>query len=221
MVFDRGSFIPCLFILSLETLPRLIDRGVKLGTLKPFSIVPSAPKITHSFYADDSIIYLQATKSNAENLATILQHYCQWSGQLINQTKSILMLTPNIHKSLIRNFTNFLKVKYQEDPGKYLGVPVQWGRVTASTFSDLTDKFVNRMQGWKSTSLNFAGRTTLLKTALDPVSNHLMTVLKLPMKITKLLNRYKREFLWQHRTGQRKLHSIGWDTACQPVETED
>ncbi|XP_026416488.1 uncharacterized protein LOC113311918 [Papaver somniferum] len=158
------------------------------------------------------------TKSNAENLASILQNYCQWSGQLINQAKSILMLTPNIHKSLIRHFTNCLKVKYQADLGKYLGVPVQWGRVIASTFADLTDKFINRMQGWKSTSLTFAGRTTLLKAALDPVSNHLMTVLKLPMKITKLLNIYKREFLWKHRKGEKKFHSIGWDTVCQPVE---
>lgn len=44
--------------------------------------------------------------------------------------------------------------------------------------------------------MNIAGRTILLKFVLDPVTNHVMSILKLPKGLFNKINRYRRNFLW-------------------------
>lgn len=66
-----------------------------------------------------------------------------------------------------------LNVQVAKDPGKYLGIRLQWGRISSSTYIEMMEKMANRLQGWKSKSLNPGGMTTLIKQVLDPVSNHI------------------------------------------------
>lgn len=54
---------PSLFIICLEFLSLLIDKAVSNKSLVGFKACRGAPLITHSSYADDSIIFLKATHS--------------------------------------------------------------------------------------------------------------------------------------------------------------
>ncbi|KAF7823513.1 reverse transcriptase [Senna tora] len=56
------------------------DIGVKLAR--------SCPWFTHSFFADDAMFFLKASKENCEVMASILQAYCKASGQCPNLEKS-------------------------------------------------------------------------------------------------------------------------------------
>lgn len=209
---------PYLFIICLEALSRLIGKGIKEKYITGISIVRGAPVISHSLYADDCIIFLKATYKNACNLRKILDIFCRWSGQVISEPKSTLLTSENLGKSFSRGMANALKVQLAKNPGKYLGIPLQWGRISEKTYSEMTEKMINKLQGWKTKNLNIAGRTTLLKSVLDPISNHMMSMFKLTKGLISRLNRYKKNFLRGGDKDRKGLHKIKWSRVCTPME---
>lgn len=123
---------------------------------------------------------------------------------MISDAKSTLLTSANLGRSFSKGMARALKVQVAKDPGKYLGIPLQWGRIGTNTYLHLTEKLANRMQGWNSKTLNPAGRTTLIKYVLDPVSNHIMSMLKLPKSLITKIDRYKKNFLW----GEIKIRKV-------------
>ncbi|KAI3855646.1 hypothetical protein MKX03_030503, partial [Papaver bracteatum] len=103
-------------------------------------------------------------------------------------------------------------MKYSTQPGRYLGVNIQWGRLKSDNFTESLVKLTNRLSGWKQNSLNFAGRDVLIKSVLDPSMNHLMSTLKLPKFILNKVDQLRRNFLWHDREGKHTVHAIKWDT---------
>lgn len=63
-----------------------------------------------------------------------------------------------------------------------------------------------------------AGRTTLIMYVLNPVSNHAMSMLKLPLGLIAKLNRYKRNFLLGRDKDKRKMHNLSWPKVCRPLD---
>lgn len=95
---------------------------------------------------------------------------------------------------------------------------MQWGRLSNDMFSSIFDRVEARMQSWKGSMLNFSGRTTLLKSAIDPISNHIMNSMKLPAGIIKRIDRFRRHFLWKDIKNKNKSHSVGWENICRPID---
>ncbi|XP_026422703.1 uncharacterized protein LOC113318700 isoform X1 [Papaver somniferum] len=182
-----------------------------------FTVARGAPMITHSLYEDDNIIFLKANYKNACNLRYILDKFSKWSGQVVSDAKSTLLTSNNLGRSFTMSMAKALRVQVAETPGKYLGIPLQWGRVSEKTFADLLEKLSNKMVGWKSKSLNIAGRTILIKSVLDTVSNHVMSMLKFPKGLVNKIDKFRRDFLWGGDKDSRKMHNINWLTVCSPV----
>lgn len=65
--------------------------------------------------------------------------------------------------------------------------------------------------------MNFVGRNTMIKASIDPISNHLMYTLKLPVGVTKVIDKMQRDFLWEDVNGHRKIHPIAWTTLFRPI----
>ncbi|XP_026416598.1 uncharacterized protein LOC113312041 [Papaver somniferum] len=154
-----------------------------------------------------------------EALSRLIKHgigFGCWSGQRISDTKSTLLTSSNLSRSFTRGMENALRVQVASHPGKYLGIPLQWGRVSENTYVDLTEKIENRLQGSKVRTLNMAGRSTLIRSVLDPVSNHIMSMLKLPKGLFNKVNRFRRNFLWGGDKESRKMHNVGWSKVCFP-----
>lgn len=70
-----------LFLLVSDVLSRLIQNKVDYGSLKGIQMNPYDPFISHIFFADDTLIFLQANKKICENLVQILNKYCLALGQ--------------------------------------------------------------------------------------------------------------------------------------------
>ncbi|XP_026452273.1 uncharacterized protein LOC113352696 [Papaver somniferum] len=138
------------------------------------------------------------------------------SGQLVSASKSVAMFSSNLPKRLARHLCRGLHMKYSTQPGRYLGVNIQWGRLKSDNFTESLVKLTNRISGWKQNSLNFAGRDVLIKSVLDPSLNHLMSTLKLPKFILNKVDQLRRNFLWHAREGKHTVHAINWDTVCKP-----
>src|ERR1044072_6601271 len=101
----------------------MIKSKVAEGILHGIKITPSAPSVSHLFFADDSILLARATLEEAAVLHHIITDYEAFSGQKIYVDKSELSTSPNVPSLRITELEQFLGVKAVERHEKYLGLP--------------------------------------------------------------------------------------------------
>ncbi|KAM1965619.1 hypothetical protein ACFX15_045929 [Malus domestica] len=81
---------PYLFLIISEVLSLLISKAVQQGFLEGLKISASGPVLSHLLFADDTLIFLMATKQNCRNLSSLLQVFCRASGQQVSLQKSVI-----------------------------------------------------------------------------------------------------------------------------------
>lgn len=79
---------PFLFLFYTEGFSMLFRRGLKQGALHGFKMMPKGIPITHLFFADDYVLFGNATVDEAKKVVQVLKVYAQESGQEINLSKS-------------------------------------------------------------------------------------------------------------------------------------
>ncbi|KAF7831272.1 ribonuclease H [Senna tora] len=94
-------------------------RGLKIGK--------HSPPITHLFFADDSILFCQATDEAVQSTISIIHSYEQAFGQLVNLEKTELSFSRNVSDIRRNMIQNRMGVKVVESHDKYLGIPTLVG----------------------------------------------------------------------------------------------
>lgn len=90
---------PALFIIAHDALSRKISKSCLHGQLKCCTGRRDSLHISHLFYADDNLIFINEGKNNVECLLSILRDYAATSGQVINFSKYSLITSNKIHMS--------------------------------------------------------------------------------------------------------------------------
>ncbi|ONI21342.1 hypothetical protein PRUPE_2G060500 [Prunus persica] len=72
---------PYLFLLVSEVLSLNIINSTDTGMLRGIKLSRGGPELSHLFFADDSLFFLQATPPNCSALKSIIECYCSASGQ--------------------------------------------------------------------------------------------------------------------------------------------
>jgi hypothetical protein len=86
---------PYLFIICAEGLSALIREAERRGDIEGIRVCTPAPRVTHLFFADDTLILLKATVRGARCLHQVLELYEEVSGQMVNKDKTTIMFSPN------------------------------------------------------------------------------------------------------------------------------
>ena len=84
-----------LFLLCVEGFLAFIHDAARNNHLNGISICRGAPKITHLFFADDSLLLCRANGFECRKLKELLCMYELASGQKINTDKSSIFFSPN------------------------------------------------------------------------------------------------------------------------------
>jgi len=87
---------PYLFILMANLLSVLINNAISMETLKGIRLNRWCPSLSHLFFADDAIFFLDGTVRECQNLSNILHQYCVATGQAINRNKSGLFFRESL-----------------------------------------------------------------------------------------------------------------------------
>uniref|UniRef100_A0A2N9GJZ4 RNase H type-1 domain-containing protein n=1 Tax=Fagus sylvatica TaxID=28930 RepID=A0A2N9GJZ4_FAGSY len=79
------------FLVSLmEGLHYLLKKAQMDGAISGVSLCRNGPKITHLFFADDSLLFCRATRAECQNIQDILSLYEAASGQQLNREKTTM-----------------------------------------------------------------------------------------------------------------------------------
>ena len=86
---------PYLFLLCVEGLSALIKASVDDGQMEGVAICRGGPKLSHLFFADDSLIFCKAILAECDFLQCVLEVYKRASGQQLNRAKTSLFFNRN------------------------------------------------------------------------------------------------------------------------------
>ena len=140
------------------------------------------------------------------------------SGQKINDTKSVMVVSPNCDEAIKEDLAKKLKVNIAAKIGKYLGIPMDLRTTRREIGNQIIDQPQIRLQTWKCKLLSSAGKLTLIKSVMQAMPIYSMSIHRLPKDTCNRIDRIIRDFWLGNIADVRKLHTIAWDTICQPKE---
>jgi hypothetical protein len=140
---------PYLFFLCVEGFHSLIEKEKTAGTLQGVSISKGGPKISHLFFADDSLLFCKATTSDVTRIQDILSQYEKASGQQINRQKTTLFFNKFTPPAARRDIQDMLEVPAIKPYEHYLGLPSFVGRAKYSSFAKIKERVWSKLKGWK------------------------------------------------------------------------
>ena len=146
------------------------------GHIHGVSICRRAPKISHHLFADDSLLFCQASEKETQEVLEILKLYAKASGQCINMEKSLVYFSSNTSSHKRELIKAMLGVSEMERFEAYLGLPTLVGRSKHHTFSFLKDRVWKKLQGWKGKILSRAGKEILIKAVAQSIPTYIMSV---------------------------------------------
>lgn len=109
--------------------------------------------MTHLFFADNIIVFLEGTRSNMEALKDILEKCEAASGQKVNLQKSFVFFGKGSQEELKAELKQVIGISTKALSERYLGLPTQVGRSKDETFKHVTESSKGKVGGWKGQGL--------------------------------------------------------------------
>lgn len=197
---------PYLFVLCMEKLSHIIKAEVTQGRWCGLKISRYGPVISHLFFADDMVLFAEATEEQMGTIKRCLNLFEEASGQKVSLQKSQMFFSNNVDPEKANRIAEIVGITRTTDLGRYLGVPSVHGRVTTSLFAPLIERIESKLQGWKKRYLLLAGRRTLVMSVLSAIPYYSMQTFNLPVGLCDEIEKRLRNFLWGDG-----IHLVSWD----------
>ena len=142
-----------------------------------------------SFFADDLLLFAEASEEQIKIIMNCLNNFCAASGQKISLHKSTIAFSSGVDIAVAQKISNISGISIKPHLEKYLGIPSIMGRLNLGTFQHLLDRIEGRLEGWKSKHLTFTSRLVLAKSVLTAAPGYSMqfTLLPIYLYVTTLI----------------------------------
>ncbi|XP_060961840.1 uncharacterized protein LOC133032039 [Cannabis sativa] len=206
-----------LFIMCAEGLTALINKFEANQVIQGCKVARGAPSITHMLFADDSYLFCQATPEAALSVNTLLQTFQQASGQQVNFSKSSVFFSPNTTAQSRSGICSVLRMIEASEGSLYLGLPNIIGRNKNSILGFLKNKVLARINSWDGKFLSRAGKEILLKTVIQSLPTHAMSVFLIPLGICEDIEKIMASFWWKTTSSKgRGITWMSWERMAKP-----
>ena len=111
---------PFLFLLCAEGLSCLLRKAEYEGSIQGVVAARYGPKVSHLFFADDSLLFCKANKVECEVLCDILKSYEDVSGHVVNLDKFDILFSLNTSNEDKGKAMEALKIHRQMGVENYL-----------------------------------------------------------------------------------------------------
>ncbi|XP_019168818.1 PREDICTED: uncharacterized protein LOC109164726 [Ipomoea nil] len=140
---------PAIFVLCMERLSQLIISEVESLRWKRIKLAASGPTMSHLCFADDMVLFIEASLDQVEIVQNCLAKFCTASGQKVSLEKSQIHFSKNMAPALATEIESKFGISETKDLGRYLGVPSIHERVTCNIYAGLLERIAARLEGWK------------------------------------------------------------------------
>lgn len=114
----------------------------------------------------------------------------------------------------MQNIVNFLGFSVGSLPFTYLGAPIFKGRPKCSYFQPIADRVRIKLASWKASLLSIAGRVQLVKSVVQSMLIHTMSIYSWPIKILREIEKWIKNFIWSGDVIKRKMVTVAWKKVC-------
>jgi hypothetical protein len=187
---------PLLFVLVMEALSRMVNATVEQGLISRFSVggrVFSDLVVSHSLFADDTLIFCEACPEQIHYVRLILLCFEAVSGLKVNLGKSEMVAVGDVGN--VGTLAAFLGCRVARLPMKYLGLPLGAAYKAASIWNEVIEKMERRLAGWKKLYLSKGGRVTLIKSTLSNLPTYYLSLFPVPVSVANRIEKIQRDFL--------------------------
>lgn len=207
---------PYLFLLCGEGLSCLFRRIGSSFLAKGIRVGIHAPWISHLLFADDCLVFTQASEQGAQRIQNILEMYRVGSGQLVNKEKSAVFFSANCDEETKHSVHDASGIATEALMEKYLGLPTALGRSSDNQFENIATKIKKVVRGCSPKLLNGAGREILVKAVCQSIPTYTMGCFKLSKKMCKKLTSIVARFWWGGDDQKKKMHWRKWSEIAIP-----
>lgn len=197
----------------------MLIKANQLGHFKGVKLHNSFDDLTHSQYADDTILFINKDILSVNRVKEVLQCFQLLSCLKINFQKSKLYSFSK-DQALIEEFASILGCKIGSWPLVYLGSHIRTSSRKSVFWKPLVQKFQGKLSSWKRDCLNQAGRASIIKSTLNSLPIYWFSLYSIPTGVCQKLESIRRNFFWGSSTifdakKKRKLHSLAWEKVCR------
>ena len=164
--------------------------------------------VSHLLFANDCLLFYEASMEECNRLLDILGRYEAASGQAINRQKTSIFFSRNTKLEVKDAIKNMLEARIMNECEKYLGLPMVGGQSKVSTFKELQERITKRVKGWKEKFILKAGREVLIKTIAQAIPTYSMSIFKIPKVVGDSINSTLAKYYWGQTKDEKKIHWI-------------
>ncbi|KAG8051284.1 hypothetical protein GUJ93_ZPchr0009g2396 [Zizania palustris] len=207
---------PLLFVIAAELLQIMLNTASSQGIIKaPNCHMENDFPIIQ--YADDTLIFVEATQRNIFCIKGLLNTYTNFTGLKINLAKSCL-IPLNTEKVQAEILSKTFGCPLGELPLPYLGLPLGTRLPKFQEFGELLNRIENRLAA-TSFWLTTAGKLQIVNSVLTALPTYSMCMFQLPAKVVHRIDQARRACLWRGRTPEESMKPlVKWEHVYKPKE---
>jgi hypothetical protein len=156
---------PYLFVLAMEIFSRIMANHTGIHSEFRFHPKCESLRLTHLCFADDLLVFFEASLSSISVIKAALLEFENLSGLKANPSKSFFFcygVSDRVKHVLLEE----LLMKEGHLPVRYLSVPLISSRLSSADCGTLLDRITGHIDTWLSKNLSYTGRLQLLSFVL-------------------------------------------------------
>ncbi|XP_074315433.1 uncharacterized protein LOC141651630 [Silene latifolia] len=131
------------------------------------------------------------------------------SGLKVNAAKSEVFFR-GVPESVKTDILQISCFREGDLPFKYLGIPIQTGRLTKMDCNILIERVVARIRSIGARKLSYAGRLTLVNAVLNTLHNYWGSIFLIPKAVVRRIEAICRSYFWDGGSEYQRAPLIAW-----------